>query len=142
MPPKDKKTPDKGEKKKRKTSPKEKATVIRDEPERNLFLECLQSTNQPPTARDLPAEPKRRSARNSHSTPSQSTPQQSTPSPSPVEDNPKKKKSNQRIQQSTRAPSPNGKAEHPSNLLAAGENTPTGMATRENSGAHSTRKLH
>ena len=99
--------------------------MIREEPERNLFLECIQSTNQPPTARDLPAEPRRRSARNSHSTPSQSTPQQSTPSPSPVEDNPKKKKSIQRIQQSTRAPSPNGKAEHPSNLLAAGENTPT-----------------
>ena len=94
--------------------------MIRDEPERNLFLECLQSTNQPPTATDLPAGPRRRSARNS-----QSTPSQSTPSPSTVEDNPKRKKSHQRNQQSTRAPSPNGKQEHPSNLLAAGENSPT-----------------
>ncbi len=56
MPPKEKKTPGRGERKKRKKSPKgkEEATVIRDEPERNLFLECLQSINQPPTATDPP----------------------------------------------------------------------------------------
>ncbi len=45
--------------------------MIRDEPERNLFLECLQSINQPPTATDPPE--RRRSARHSQSTPSPST---------------------------------------------------------------------
>ena len=57
MPPKQKKkTPEKGERKTRKRSPKgkEEATVIRDEPELNLLLECLQSINQPPTATDPP----------------------------------------------------------------------------------------
>ena len=63
----------KPERKTRKKSPKgrEEATVIRDEPERNLFLECLLSVNQPPTATDPPE--RRRSARQSQSTPSPST---------------------------------------------------------------------
>ncbi len=73
MAPKEKKTHEKGERKTRKKSPKgrEEATVIRDEPERNLFLECLLSVNQPPTATDPPE--RRRSARQSQSTPSPST---------------------------------------------------------------------
>jgi hypothetical protein len=64
------KTPDKGEKKAKerkagKKSPKgkEEATVIRDEPEVNLFLECLQSINKPPTANHQPEQ--RRSLRRS-----------------------------------------------------------------------------
>ena len=82
MPPR-KKTPEKGERKESKTSSRKKgkATVIRDEPERNLFLECLQSINQPPTASDPP--PKGTSAQHSRSTSSQSTPSPSTRAPSP-----------------------------------------------------------
>jgi hypothetical protein len=99
MPPKEKKTPERGERKKRKTSPKKKATVIRDDPEQNLFLECLQSINQPPTATDPPE--RRRSSRHSHSTPSHST-----PSPS------------------TRAPSPKGKEESRHNQQSTGKNSP------------------
>ncbi len=55
MPPK-KKTSERGERKERKTSSKkkEKATVIRDEPEQSLFPECTQSINQPPTASSKP----------------------------------------------------------------------------------------
>jgi hypothetical protein len=116
MPPKDKKTPEKGERKKRKTSPKEKATVIRDEPERNLFLECLQSTNQPPTAIDLSVVPRRKSTRNL-----QSTPSQSTPSPSTRKTSPKRK---EHIQQPTRASSPNAKEECPHDQHSPGENSP------------------
>ena len=73
MPPREKKTPERGERKTRKKSPKgkEKATVIREQPERNLFLECIQAINQPPTATD-PQE-RRRSTRHSQSTPSPST---------------------------------------------------------------------
>ncbi len=73
-----KKIPEKGERKtkerkKGKTSPKgkEEATVIRDEHEVNLFLECLVSINQPPTAINQPTQ--RKSTRHSQST---------TPSPS------------------------------------------------------------
>ena len=49
MAPKERKTPERVEGKTKRKSPKDKqkATVIRDEPERNLFLECLQSINQP-----------------------------------------------------------------------------------------------
>ncbi len=66
--------------------------MIRDEPERNLFLECLQSINQPPTATDQPE--RRRSTRHS----------QSTPSPSTQTENPKGKEECQETlnQQSTR----------------------------------------
>ena len=73
MAPKEKKTPERVEGKTKRKSPKDeqKATVIRDEPERNLFLECLQSINQPPTAAD-PLE-RRKSTRHSRSTPSPST---------------------------------------------------------------------
>ena len=83
MPPKEKKTPEGEERKKRKKSSKgkEQATVIRDEPERNLFLESLQSINQPPTATDPPE--RRRSARHSQSTISHSTPSPSTRAASP-----------------------------------------------------------
>ncbi len=97
MPPKEKKTPDREERKKRKQSPKgkEEATVIRDEPERNLFLESLQSINKPPTATDPPE--KRRSARHS-----QSTSSHSTPSPSTRAANPKGKEVYQHNQQSTK----------------------------------------
>ena len=77
MPPKDSKTDESGERKTKKKSPtgKKKATVIRDEPERNLFLECLLSVNQPPTATEPPE--RRRSARQSQSTPSPSTQKES-----------------------------------------------------------------
>ncbi len=44
---------------------KEKATVIREEPEVNLFLECLQSINRPPTANIQPEQ--RKSSRHSQS---------------------------------------------------------------------------
>jgi hypothetical protein len=96
MPPK-KKTPERGKRKERKTSSrkKEKATVIRDEPEQNLFLECLQSINQPPTATDSPE--RRRSARHS-----QSTSSHSAPSPSTRGASPKEKEACQHNQQSTR----------------------------------------
>jgi hypothetical protein len=114
-----KKTPERGARKERKTSSrkKEKATVIRDEPEQNLFLECLQSINQPPTATE-PSE-KRRSARLSHSTSSRSTPSPSTRAASP-----KGKEVCQRIQQSTRVPSPKGKEECQHNQQSSGENSP------------------
>ncbi len=117
--PKEKKTPERGERKKRKASPKkkEKATVIRDEPERNLFLECLQSINQPPTATDPPE--RRRSARHS-----QSTPSNSTPSPSTRAASPKGKEACQHNQQSTRAPSPKGKEESQHNHQSTGEKSP------------------
>jgi hypothetical protein len=71
MPLKDRKTHESGERKKKKSPTdknKRKATVIRDEPDRNLFLESLLSVNQPPTATDPPE--RRRSARQSQSTPS------------------------------------------------------------------------
>jgi hypothetical protein len=73
MPRKERKTHETGERKTKRSSPKgkEEATVIRDEPERNVFLECLLSVNQPPTATDPPE--RRRSARQSQSTPSPST---------------------------------------------------------------------
>ncbi len=44
---------------------KEKATAIREEPEVNLFLECLQSINRPPTANIQPEQ--RKSSRHSQS---------------------------------------------------------------------------
>ena len=73
MAPKEKKTPEGvGEKTKgRSPKGKQKATVIRDEPERNLFLECLQSIKQTPTAADPPE--RRKSTRHSRSTLSPST---------------------------------------------------------------------
>jgi hypothetical protein len=57
---------------------KEEATVIREEPEVNLFLESLQSINKPPTANNQPE--KRRSARHSQSKkPSPSTQTEKSP---------------------------------------------------------------
>jgi hypothetical protein len=60
MPPKEKKTPDREERKKRKQSSKgkEEATLIRDEPEPNLFLESLQSIYPTPNG-DRPSSKKK-----------------------------------------------------------------------------------
>ncbi len=68
------------EKARKRKSPKgkEKATVIREEPEVNLFLECLQSINKPPMANIQPEE--RRSSRHSQSKkPSPSTQTERSP---------------------------------------------------------------
>ncbi len=91
--------------------------MIRDEPEQNLFLECLQSINQPATATEPPE--RRRSARHS-----QSTPSHSTPSPSTRAASPKEKEACQHNQQSTRAPSPKGKEECQHNQQSSGKNSP------------------